>query len=125
VTAAPDHVAAAVAALRRKCGMPTTHDRRGPVLLDRFFEETNLAHVALPGLTRSAVAGQLRADGVPVEDLGDASERLAGFVFLAGRVGWVLHGSNAVAALKQEATWQRCLDWTSSPRLKRRGRIGV
>jgi hypothetical protein len=88
VTAAPDHVAAAVAALRRKCGMPTTHDRRGPVLLDRLFEETNLAHVALPGLTRSAVADHLRADGVPVEDLGDAAERLAGFVFLAGRVGW-------------------------------------
>src|SRR5581483_11991457 len=56
--------------------------------LDRFFEETHLSHVALPGLTRAAVAGHLRADGVPVEDRGDRGEPLAGFVFLAGRVGW-------------------------------------
>jgi hypothetical protein len=88
VTAAHDHLAAAVVALRRKCGQPTAPDRRGPVLLDRFFEETNLAHMALPGLTRAAVAAHLRADGVPVEDLGNPGEILAGFIFLAGRIGW-------------------------------------
>lgn len=85
---APDQIAAAVTAMRRSCGLPATPARRGPVLLDRFFEETHLSHVALPGLTRAAVAGHLRADGVPVEDLGDPGEPLAGFVFLAGRVGW-------------------------------------
>src|SRR5262245_12337614 len=81
-------VAAAVVALPRRRGLPPTPARRGPVLLDRFFEETQLAHVALPGLTRAAVANHLRSDGVPVEDLGDPQETLAGFVFLAGRVGW-------------------------------------
>lgn len=88
MTAASDHVGAAVTDLRAACGLRVTPDRRGPILLDRFFEETNLAHFALPGLTRRTVAAHLRADGVPIEDLGDADERLAGFVFLAGRVGW-------------------------------------
>jgi hypothetical protein len=85
---ATDPVIDVVATLRRRCGLPPTSSRRGPVLLDRFFEETHLSHVALPGLTRAAVASYLRADGVPVEGLGDPDERLAGFVFIAGRVGW-------------------------------------
>src|SRR5206468_6799881 len=72
---AADSVANAVTALRRNCGLPPTPARRGPVLLDRFFEETHLSHVALPGLTRDVVASHLRADGVPVEDVGDAHEK--------------------------------------------------
>lgn len=86
--AAPERVSSAVADLRHECRLPVNPDRRGPVLLDRFFEETNLAHVALPLLTRQSVAEYLLADGVPVEDLGDPEEKLAGFVFLAGHVGW-------------------------------------
>jgi hypothetical protein len=88
VNAAADHVVAAVAGLCRRCGLPITPLRGGPVPLHRFFEETNLAHVTLPRLSRGAVAGYLRAEGVPADDLGDPDEKLAGFVFLAGRVGW-------------------------------------
>jgi len=88
VTAARDQLAAAVAALRRRCGLPTTSDRRGPVLLDPVLrgDEPCARRPARPdpgGGSRLSAA-----DGVPVEDLGDAAERLAGFVFLAGRVGW-------------------------------------
>ena len=85
---AADPIESAVAALRRGCGFPPTPARRGPVLLDGFFEETHLSHLALPSLTRAMVASHLRAEGVPVDDVGDAHERLAGFLFLAGRVGW-------------------------------------
>ena len=81
-------IAAAVAALRRDCGLPVEPSRRGPVLLNRFFEEKNLSPVALPELTRAAVAGYLRGEGIPVEDLGDPTQRLAGFAFVAGRVSW-------------------------------------
>jgi hypothetical protein len=87
-TDAIDRVAAAIAALRHEAGQPADPSRRGPVLLNRFFEEKNLDHVALPDLTRGAVASHLRSEGVPVESLGDAAEGLAGFVFAAGRVGW-------------------------------------
>jgi hypothetical protein len=83
-----DSIAAVVTSLRQSCGLPATAARRGPVLLDRFFEESHLSHVALPCLSRAAIAVYLRADGVPIEDLGDPNEALAGFVFLAGRVGW-------------------------------------
>lgn len=82
-----DRIATAVAALRRSCGQPAGSARRGPVLLNVFFEEQNLSHIVLPDLTRGAVAGHLRSEGLPVDDLGDPREKLAGFVFVAGRVG--------------------------------------
>jgi hypothetical protein len=85
---AHDRIAAAVADLRRDCGQPLDPGNHGPVLLNRFFEEKNLSHVTLPDLTRGAVAGYLRGEGIPVEDLGDPVQKLAGFVFVAGRVGW-------------------------------------
>lgn len=62
-------------------------DRRGPVLLEEFFEESGLLHIALPGLTRGSVAEALRRDGISVGDIGDPAEKLAGFVFVAGSVG--------------------------------------
>jgi len=83
-----DRVGAAVAALRRDAGQPVDPGRRGPVLLGRLFEEKGLDHVALPNLTRGAAAEHLRAAGIPVEALGEPAEELAGFVFVAGRVGW-------------------------------------
>jgi hypothetical protein len=87
-TDANDRVATAVAALRRDAGQLADPSRRGPVLLNRFFEEKNLDHVALPDLTRGAVASHLRSEGIPVESLGDSAGGLAGFLFAAGRVGW-------------------------------------
>ena len=80
-------IAAAVADLRARAGVPADPARRGPVPLDRFFQELNLSHVALPGLTLGGVVKHLRADGVPVEDLGDPKAPMAGFLFAAGRVG--------------------------------------
>lgn len=83
-----DLIADAVAALRAECHLPTQTARRGPVLLDHVFEELAVAHFALPELTRGTVADHLCAAGVTVGDLGDAKERLAGYVFVAGRIGW-------------------------------------
>lgn len=80
-------IAAAVADLRARAGLPADPARRGPVPLDRFFQELNLSHVALPGLTLGGVVAHLRADGVPVEEIGDPKTELAGFLFAAGRVG--------------------------------------
>jgi hypothetical protein len=84
MTRTADAVTAAVADLRRDCGVPVDPARRGPVLLLRFFEETMLLHFALPHLTRGAVAAHLRRPDVGV---GCANEPLAGFVFVAGRAG--------------------------------------
>jgi hypothetical protein len=83
-----DGIVTAIAALRHDCGLPVDPERRGPVLLNRFFEELNLSHVELPDLTRGRVMEYLRGQGVPADDLDDSAEKLAGFVFLAGRVGW-------------------------------------
>jgi hypothetical protein len=85
---ARDRITVAVAGLRRSCGQPAGPTRRGPVLLNVLFEEQNLSHIVLPDLTRGAVAAHLRAEGLPVEDFGDPGEKLAGFVFVAGRIGW-------------------------------------
>ncbi len=86
MTADLDRVAAAVARLRRK--VPAGPGRHGPVLLEAYFEQTGLLHAELPALTRGAVADFLRREGVRADDLGDPADPLAGFVFVAGRVGW-------------------------------------
>jgi hypothetical protein len=82
----PDRVLAAVTALR--VAIPLAPDHQGPVLLGGYFAETSLDHVELPSLTRGAVADHLRREGVPADDLGNPADRLAGFVFAAGRAGW-------------------------------------
>jgi len=70
--------------LRRDCGVLVDLARRGPVLLNRFFAETTLRHVALPNLTRGAVGDRLKRPDIII---GDAQDPLAGFVFVAGRGG--------------------------------------
>jgi Zn-dependent peptidase ImmA (M78 family) len=47
-----------------------------------------LDHVELPGLTSAAVAEYLQHEGVHADDLGNPTDALAGFVFVAGRAGW-------------------------------------
>lgn len=84
-------IAQAVADLRRDLGIPVDPLRRGPTPLNRFFEELGqprIAHHALPDLTRGAVAEHLLSQGIPAEDLGDPAERLAGFLFFAGKSAW-------------------------------------
>jgi hypothetical protein len=84
-------IADVVRELRRKFDLPVDPTQRGPVPLDRFFQEMvgpRLAHFALPGLTRAGVADHLQSQGVAVGDLGDPDERLAGFLYLAGPAAW-------------------------------------
>lgn len=81
-----DRIADAVAQLRLR--VPFDSRRRGPVPLAGYFAETALDHVELPALSRGAVVEHLRRAGVPADDLGDPTDRLAGFVFAAGRAGW-------------------------------------
>jgi hypothetical protein len=80
-------IADTVSDLRARVGLPVDPARRGPEPLDRFFTELSLSHVALPGLTLGGVVEHLRAEGVPIEDLGDPTAPLAGFLFAAGRIG--------------------------------------
>ena len=87
-------IAAAVADLRARVGLPVDTARRGPVPLDRFFQELNLSHVAIPGLTLGGVVDHLRTDGVPVEDIGEPRTALAGFLFAAGRIGVAFVNAN-------------------------------
>ena len=89
-------IAATVADLRARVGLPADPIRRGPVPLDRFFQELNLSHVALPGLTLGGVVDHLRADGVPVEDIGEPTTSLAGFLFAAGRIGVAFVNANDI-----------------------------
>jgi hypothetical protein len=86
MTAASDHVLAALAGLRRR--VPVGPHHQGPVLLEAYFEQTGLLHVELPVLTRGAVADFLQRQGIRADDLGDPADRLAGFLFAAGSVGW-------------------------------------
>jgi Zn-dependent peptidase ImmA (M78 family) len=89
-------IAAAIADLRARVGLPADATRRGPVPLDRFFQELNLSHVALPRLTLGGVVDHLRADGVPVEDIGEPTTTLAGFLFAAGRIGVAFVNANDI-----------------------------
>jgi IrrE N-terminal-like domain len=86
VTTETANVSDAVLQLRRV--VPVLSGQRGPVALSGYFAETALDHVELPNLTCGAVAEYLRSQGVAVEDIGDPNDKLAGFVFTAGRVGW-------------------------------------
>lgn len=94
-------IADAVAQLRREFHLPADPARRGPVPLNRFFDELNLSHVALPGLTVGGVADHLRADGVPVDGLGDPAAKLAGFLFVAGRVGLAFVSADDILARRR------------------------
>jgi Zn-dependent peptidase ImmA (M78 family) len=82
-------ITSAIERLRAQAGIPVDPETRGPVPLNRIYEQQNLSHVALPGLTIQAVEEYLRAQRIPTEHLGDPETKLAGFVFLAGRIGHV------------------------------------
>jgi hypothetical protein len=86
VTLDLDQITDAIAQLRRR--VPSDLNRRGPVPLARYFAETALDHVELPGLTCGSVAEYLQREGIPADDLGNPSDVLAGFVLIAGRAGW-------------------------------------
>lgn len=88
-------IADAIAQLRRDSGMPVDSNRRGPVPLERFYEHVDLSHFAVPDMTRGAVAEFLRREGMPVEDLGDPTEVVEGFLFTAGRIGWAFVAHDA------------------------------
>lgn len=91
-------IAAAVARLRDALGLPADPTRRGPVLLDRFFEEMTrprVAHVTLPGLTRGAVVTHLRREGIEVENAADPADRLDGFLFVRGAAAWAYVSADA------------------------------
>lgn len=94
VDLATDRIEAAITGLRRTCGLPVEPRRRGPVPLDRFFEETGLVHLALPNLTRQSVGDFLRREGILVDDLGEPTQGLAGFLFVSGRAGWAFVADN-------------------------------
>lgn len=83
---------AAVAALRERCGRPADPDRRGPVMLDRFFQAANLMHVSLPVLSTTAVITHLVAERFVsgphvLADVPAAADRIDGFLFWAGTDG--------------------------------------
>ncbi len=82
-------IADIVAQLRRDIGAPVDPGRRGPVPLNRFFEElsVNVSHVSLPSLTIGGVVEHMRAHGITLEEIGEPTTKLAGFLFFAGRVG--------------------------------------
>lgn len=85
---APDPVRVAADRLRADCGLPRDPGRRGPVPLDRCFAESGLDHVALPHLTIGVLTGYLAGRGIRAELPGQADDPLAGFLFVAGAVGW-------------------------------------
>ncbi len=81
-------IAATIARLRREFALPVDPSVRGPVPLNRFFEECNLSHVALNGLSAGRVTDHLHAEGIAVESFGAAGEVLAGFLYFAGNAGY-------------------------------------
>lgn len=87
-----DPVAAAVAALRERCGLPADPADRGPVPLDRFFQAANLMHVSLPDLSTAAVINHLVAERFVsgphvLADVPVSGDRIDGFLFWAGTDG--------------------------------------
>jgi len=77
----------AVAQLRHDEGIPVDPTRRGPVMLDQFFETVNVRHVMLSQLTMGRVSKYLQSDGVLIDPLPEPGEKLAGFLFYAGPIG--------------------------------------
>ncbi|QJW94155.1 ImmA/IrrE family metallo-endopeptidase [Frigoriglobus tundricola] len=93
----PSDIRTAVAELRRQLRLQVDPAKPGPVPLDAFFAELNyprLIHHTVPDLTRGKVIDHLRGEGVRVLEAGDAAERLAGFIFKAGRAAWVYVSSD-------------------------------
>ncbi len=80
-------IADAIARLRTELGLPVDPAMRGPVPLNRFFQEFGLSHVALSGLNCGRVIEHLQAEGSTVEPFDDPAEPLAGFLYFAGRIG--------------------------------------
>jgi hypothetical protein len=92
-----DDIPGLVAELRRRFSIPVNPMPRGPVPLDRFFAEMTeplLHHHTLPDLTRLKVIEHLRSEGIAVADAEIPDERLAGFIFKAGRAAWVYVSSD-------------------------------
>lgn len=119
-------IADAVARLRHDANVPVDPRRRGPVPLNRFFEELNLAHAALPGLTVGGVADSLRAAGVPVEGMREPATKLAGFLFVAGRVGKAFVCADDILARRRFAAvllMPACVIRARAEELKRELRI--
>lgn len=84
-------IADAIRELRERLDLPVDPGRRGPVPLNRFFENMvgpRVAHFARPDVTRRTVAEHLRSQGVPVLDLGESDEPLVGFLFRSGNAAW-------------------------------------
>lgn len=82
----------AIADLRVRCAMPLDIARRGPVLLDRCYQASNLTHQELRGLSTAIVVEYMlreRYISSPevVADLETSEERLDGFLFWADRFG--------------------------------------
>lgn len=76
-----------IARLRQELGLQLDLGVHGPVPLNRFFEELNLTHVALPALTCGRVTEHLQRDHFVVDSIGEPEDKLAGLLFFAGRVG--------------------------------------
>ncbi len=89
-------IAATIADLRKKHGIPLDSTVRGPVPLARFFEELGLSHVALPGLNCGSVIEHVLAEGSTVEPFDDPLEPLAGFLYFAGRIGHAFVDANDI-----------------------------
>lgn len=70
--------------LRDDLGLPVDPARRGPVLLERFFEELGVTHRVIPNMTLGAVLADLARDGIYPENVGDPQEPLAGLLFRSG-----------------------------------------
>ena len=76
-----------IAQLRRELGLQVDLTIRGPVPLNRVFEERNVTHVALPALTCGRITEHLQRDHFAIDSIGEPEEKLAGFLFFAGHVG--------------------------------------
>ena len=87
-----EDITAAVAQLRKTCGLFVEPPLRGPAPLNRFFEAANLNHTALAPLNCETVAKYLVAERYisSLEALGDfpeGKEPLDGFLFWSGSDG--------------------------------------
>jgi hypothetical protein len=87
-----DRVSDTVAILRKECGMPVNPGRRGPVLLDRFFQSANLTHAARADLSTATVVNYLVAERYVsgphvLADVPATADRIDGFLFWAGSDG--------------------------------------
>lgn len=89
-----DRVSEAVRLLREECGLVADPGRRGPVLLDRFFEAANLNHAAVGNLSTATVTEYLIREryvsGPDVVDDFPVHDHLDGFLFWVGGDGLAL-----------------------------------